>query len=83
VSNTRKPRAPRPPQKPKARFLLLRVAVQPTFAYVTDDGIVEVEGNPLQVPASTWPDFTASAFSPTDLITLQAQFEATQTDPGN
>lgn len=61
--------------------MLLRVAVQPTFAYVTDDGVVEVDGATATVPAKSWTEFAIAAFSADELSTLQAQYEASLQPP--
>lgn len=63
---------------------LLKVAVQPVFVIVTDDGQVEeAAGQPIEVPGKAWSAFAGHAFGEADLAGIaQAWAEQQASDDG-
>lgn len=59
-----------------SRLRLLKVALQPTFVVVDDDGVEEVQGQSIEVPGKTWTEFAMSAFNTDEMAALEAEYDA-------
>lgn len=55
---------------------LLKVVVQPVFVAISEDGVQEITGKPIDVPGKDWSAFGASAFGPEDMQQVAAQYDA-------
>lgn len=58
---------------PDGRLRLLKVMVQPTYAYDTADGLIEITGPVEQINGVGWIDWSRTAFSPLALDKRRAE----------